>query len=297
MKQAAFTLVAILALAGTPAFAADMPLKAPPPPAPVDTWTGFYVGGQLGGEWLSANWSAQCFGGSCPGAPPPPDAEVFAPDGSSPRGINPSSFRGGLYAGFNWQVQPTWVVGVEADVAWSNGTSSVSGLVGCSVIPQSCVPGHTTTTLGNDSTSIQTGTDGSIRGRLGFLATPTLLLYGTGGVTWEGVSATENCGSTLFGAGGAWCLALRNETNSTTLTGWTVGGGAEWKFAANWVARVEYRYSDYGNWQTSFFGNSPATGQPINVDFNSASIRIRTSVATVGLSYNFNWAGPLVMKP
>jgi outer membrane immunogenic protein len=42
---------AIVALIGTPALAADMPLKAPPPPAPIASWTGCYVGGEVGGAW------------------------------------------------------------------------------------------------------------------------------------------------------------------------------------------------------------------------------------------------------
>jgi outer membrane immunogenic protein len=55
MKKLAIAIAAI-ALIGTPAFAADMPLKAPPPaPAPVYNWTGFYVGGNVGYSWGKAD--------------------------------------------------------------------------------------------------------------------------------------------------------------------------------------------------------------------------------------------------
>jgi opacity protein-like surface antigen len=50
--------VSAIALAGT-AFAADLPLRAPPPvyvpPPPVMTWTGFYVGINAGGTWSGSN--------------------------------------------------------------------------------------------------------------------------------------------------------------------------------------------------------------------------------------------------
>ena len=51
MKKLA-TAIAAIALIGTPAFAADMAVKAPPPaPAPVHSWTGWYVGGNVGYSW------------------------------------------------------------------------------------------------------------------------------------------------------------------------------------------------------------------------------------------------------
>jgi outer membrane immunogenic protein len=55
MKKLA-TAIAAIALIGTPAFAADMAVKAPPPaPAPVYSWTGWYVGGNVGYSWGRAN--------------------------------------------------------------------------------------------------------------------------------------------------------------------------------------------------------------------------------------------------
>lgn len=44
MKEILLACAAFAALIGTPALAADMPLKAPPPPAPINNWTGFYLG-------------------------------------------------------------------------------------------------------------------------------------------------------------------------------------------------------------------------------------------------------------
>jgi outer membrane immunogenic protein len=75
MKKLALCTIAI-ALIGTPAFAADMAVKAPPPaPAPVPTWTGFYGGIQFGGGWsdeavnYSANDPLAVGNGACAVAP------------------------------------------------------------------------------------------------------------------------------------------------------------------------------------------------------------------------------------
>lgn len=52
MHKALCGAVAAIALIGTPAFAADTPVKAPPPPpAPVYSWTGWYVGGNIGASY------------------------------------------------------------------------------------------------------------------------------------------------------------------------------------------------------------------------------------------------------
>ncbi len=49
--------VGAIALTGSAAFAADLPSRAPPPvylpPPPIFTWTGIYIGGQVGYAWGS----------------------------------------------------------------------------------------------------------------------------------------------------------------------------------------------------------------------------------------------------
>ena len=71
-------------------------LSAPPPP-PVYSWTGFYVGGNGGFGGNDVNYSSTLAGVT----------------GNT--SLNSSGFLGGGQAGFNWQVAPLWVIGVETD--------------------------------------------------------------------------------------------------------------------------------------------------------------------------------------
>ncbi len=99
---------AALMFSGMPALAADIAVKAPPPP--VYSWTGFYIGLNGGGIWGQNNLSSVFFDGG---------ARVSAQTlgalaGSG--GVNGRSAIGGVQAGYNWQGPTPWVVGVEADI-------------------------------------------------------------------------------------------------------------------------------------------------------------------------------------
>jgi outer membrane immunogenic protein len=86
----------LMLFAGSSAYAADMPVKAPPAPyipAPVWNWTGFYIGVNLGGTWADTN------------------SENFTGD--------MSGVVGGGQIGYNWQINNV-LLGVEGDF---NGTS------------------------------------------------------------------------------------------------------------------------------------------------------------------------------
>ena len=93
---------ATLAATALPAMAADMPprtyTKAPPPytePALIYNWTGFYIGGHLGGA----------FG-----------------DNNSLLGDN-ARFMGGVQGGFDYQFATNWVAGIEAQYSWLNSNT------------------------------------------------------------------------------------------------------------------------------------------------------------------------------
>jgi outer membrane immunogenic protein len=288
-------IVASLAVAGlcigfgAAASAAD--LGPAPAPAPVYTkapvmapfsWTGFYVGGDVGAKWTEPTWTATSLRD-----PPGPIGGTQLPiDPTSPSNYNSVAARFGGYAGYNWQFARTWVTGLEGDFGYSDKTTNKVGFPGCAaagcVTGLSYVPGGP---AGGDTTSATARWDASARARLGYLFTPDLLLYGTGGVAWQNMQATGNCGpvaSSFYCNGGGQPIPS-SVTQTRTLTGWTAGAGAEWHVFGNWLLRGEYRFADFGTWTSVFpFG---ATGSGDNT--YRFQLKTQTQIATVGLAYKF----------
>jgi outer membrane immunogenic protein len=267
-----------LALAG-PAFAADIPLKAPQQPV-YSGWGGWYVGVEVGEKWKTDDWTTNCVQGGAPGllCGSKANAAAFpgAPDASSPHKFKNSGLRTGGYIGANTQ-QGLWVYGFEADWAHYDRSTSVVGLVGAST-PGCCnaPPGGTGL---DDRTRVTNKWDASLRLRAGYLLTPDVLLYGTGGVAFQQFSATMSCDSeTSF----ACKVGTHAQTNRDTLPGWTVGGGLEWKLTSNLLLRGEYRFSDFGSVKNNFFLNSG------DIEILS-HIHVRSQIATAGIAYKFDW--------
>jgi len=247
------------------ASAADLPTTAPLyAPVRVANWNGVYVGGSLGGRWSDASWSTVAIG--TPSGPPDPT--------TTPVSFNSSSFRGGGYAGYNWQLA-TMLVGFEADAAWGHSSKTLAG------IPGTFGPSGLGVDAGAqafDSSNVKLGWDGSLRGRLGFLIMPTWLIYATAGVAWQQVDINATCNGSLFNS--SWCVVPRNETSSTLRTGWTVGGGIETLLWNNWLLRAEYRYADYGSISHTFFAGT-------GIDEVATSLSLKTNTALLGLGYKF----------
>ena len=205
--------VALAALAGTAA-AADLPSRrAPPvyvpPPIPVFTWTGLYVGGQVGYEFGNSNAYATR---SATGA-------GIGSTSASPKGVI-----GGAHIGYLVSTQSFLggagmlsggVIGIEGDVDGSNYKTSY--LFG-----------------GVNDTSRQ-NIQGSVRGRLG-IAVDRALFYATGGVAFGSLGNTYTNVTTGF-----------SDSISNTRVGYTAGGGVEYAFTNNWSMRAEYRYTDFGS--------------------------------------------------
>jgi outer membrane immunogenic protein len=248
--------------------AADMPVNAPVYPAPTAffNWTGGYAGISLGGRWTDNAWTTTGIGS--PLGPPDPT--------TTPASFDSSTFRAGGYIGYNWQMAPLWVIGVEADAAWGHNNMTLAGIPGTyGTLGQGVGPGATAT----DSSNVTLGWDGSLRGRVGFLITPTWLLYATGGIAWQQANLNATCNGGL-GVNPSWCVAVRNETFSTTMTGWTIGAGAEALLWSNWLLRAEYRYADYGNISHTFFAGS-------NADEVQMYQSLKINTALIGLAYKF----------
>jgi outer membrane immunogenic protein len=125
MKKLA-TAIAVVGLFGTPAFAADMAVKAPPPaPAPVYNWTGWYVGGNVGASFGRAKTDYNIAPvGLLQGTPPSLSFTIPGFAGSAI--TEPAGFIGGGQIGYNWQFSPIWVAGIEADIQGSGERDSIT---------------------------------------------------------------------------------------------------------------------------------------------------------------------------
>src|SRR6266540_5499496 len=205
MKKLLITAVAIAAaLASGSAFAADLgrPIVKAPVVAPVPyyNWSGFYIGGHIGGGWADPRYTnlvnTTFFGDLSPG-------ESFRHDASG--------ILGGGQVGFNWQTGNI-VFGLEASFSGAdiNG-SHTNTLLNPFALPDD--------RFNTRIRSLFLGT-----GRVGF-AWNNWLLYATGGYAGADVRASVSDTGGLFNGSGA---------TSKWLSGWTVGAGAEFGFAPNW---------------------------------------------------------------
>jgi outer membrane immunogenic protein len=276
-------LIAILAVASVILvpqimFAADLPVKAPPPVAPVSSWSGFYLGAGIGlrsnvadGSMVSGTNNGvplANFGGFGCATPGP---------GCAAESLNSTGARVSGYLGYNWQFAPAWVAGVEGDIAWGDSKTTQGGMIYPGGGVAFYITGRT-----DDSFEFRTRWDASLRARLGYLVTPSFLLYATGGAAWQNVEATSTCGPTNSCTPGGFGPGVISD--STTKTGWTVGGGIETAFGGHWIGRVEYRYADFGTISNTDSRVFPAGGVTQTARDN---IDLTTHTITFGLSYKF----------
>jgi outer membrane immunogenic protein len=291
--------LAIAAVAGSALFtgivtagAADVPLKARPMVAPAFSWTGFYVGANVGGAWTPGTGGSEF-------APLFPPFIVLPPAVVIPTvipgqldvlggGGGRSGVIGGGQIGYNWQVQQ-FVLGVEADIVGSGlkgSTASATRTIGAPIF---AAPVSQTVTV--DFGHIEWMA--SFRGRLGFAA-DRALFYVTGGaaVAEIGGSTTTlvNSPGISIPPGGTFTLP---NGGSTTRWGYTVGAGLEWAFNQNWSLAGEYRYTDFGNRASTFDIPSGLPAFPVFFTGTSSS-RLTVDQATVRLNYRFG--GPVMAR-
>src|SRR6516162_8448936 len=170
---------------GTPAFAADMAVKAPrplPAPAPVYSWTGFYVGGNVGYAWSRASMDSSIFAPNCTGPACPALLMAMA----NSQSMTSNGFTGGFQAGANYQTGP-WVIGIEADIeSFRLRNSFAFGPI--RLIPPPA-PGSPITLT--SSGSVDTNWLATERPRVG-VAFANFLVYATGGVAFTKQNNTLN---------------------------------------------------------------------------------------------------------
>lgn len=295
--------MALAALGASPALAADMPVKASP--LPVYSWTGWYAGVNAGGNWNTNNSvtteSTLASNFTDPSALSYGSNAALGASGIAPAGSN-GGFIGGAQFGYNWQIGGVGVVGFEADIQGIGKGGNNRNLT--TVVGPFAFDGVNEVITTSIGTSQRLDYLGTVRGRLGVLATPSFLLYGTGGLAFGGARASTSIfqSNNDCALSPAFCIQTAAATAahySNTRAGWTAGVGAEWMFGQNWSAKLEYLYYDLGS--TTFpvgalvvgAGSLRGVGGPVTV-VSQSSTRFSGNIARVGVNYHFG--GPPVAK-
>ncbi|ARN83633.1 outer membrane protein [Methylocystis bryophila] len=298
----------LIALTGGSALAADhAPWKgdASPSPAPPPSWSGFYAGLNAGGGVSTStivptsgysvfDWAAGVYN---------------LPFGwtsgyrTANASVGQAGVIGGGQIGYNFLIGPSWLVGFETDFQGTglSGSGSSTGLAGGS--------GNTTHAAENflhlqsGIVSVSSGLDwiGTVRGRLGLLATPSVLIFATGGLAYGNTNGAVNTSGYHWHPGHEDAHPENPVTPTwssfdTASAGWTVGGGAEWMFWPGWSAKIEALYYDLGsrsvNGQLSPLINPAAPNSVAIINAADTTFNYQGVIARAGVNYHFNWGAP-----
>jgi outer membrane immunogenic protein len=256
MRKLTFLAVASI-FVGPAAYAADLPVKAFKAPGPtLFNWGGFYAGAHLGGGWKR--------GDAFDFAVPDP---ITSGQPDLPFDNKASGFIGGIQIGYNWQVTPNWVVGVEADITGSD----LDGSFTYEPVPQiaAAQPGSF------ETLRRKVEWFGTVRGRVGY-AMDRWLPYLTGGFAYAGV---KHDALAVFPG-----VSTFTFSDNKVKVGFTVGAGFEYALSPNWILGAEYLYIQVDGADGISYGDPPiGAGAGSNYVWRDTEIH----VARARLSYRF----------
>jgi outer membrane immunogenic protein len=254
---------AALMVLASPAIAADMRIptyKGPPAVVPAWSWTGCYVGGNVGGLWAHKEWI---------NADPAFAASVGFPLNASYGTHDPNSWIGGVQAGCDYQLAGGFVVGIAGDYDWTDARASNANLVfGPNLIDQSRIKALA-----------------SVTGRIGY-AWDRFLGYVKGGGAWE----RDDYG--FF----APSLGIIVATASETRGGWTVGIGGEYAFTDWLSAFAEYDYYNFGTRTNTLVCTQIICFQSPTPQTTLIDVKETKSVLKVGLNLRWGAYSSVVAK-
>jgi outer membrane immunogenic protein len=239
------TSACIIAFLASPALAADLPSRMPISPAPPPVAApSSWAGCYVGGN-LGPGWSFKRYAN-------PSDSAVPGDRGTT----TPNSFVGGGQVGCDYQTGPL-VLGVQAMFNWSDMKGSFLDTVN---------PAFTET--------VQVRSFTTVTGRLGYVVMPSTLVYVKGGGAWVRDNHADIVSATN----------VVDATANVTRSGWTAGIGAEYMFAPNWTAFLEYNYLGFGTDRVHFAG----TVAPFSFE-----VEQNVQNVLVGVNYRFGGLGLL----
>ncbi|NDA46524.1 MAG: porin family protein [Alphaproteobacteria bacterium] len=247
----------------------DAPLISDEDEDSASSWNGIYIGGSLGLFSQRQSWTTTSLG-----QPASTNASVYnSANANAPFGA--LNGRASAHLGFNVQIQDSYVAGLEFEVGLprdkAHHTQGIPGTYGA-LTPLSSINLV-------DRITRQTHWDGSIRGRFGYLAAPSTLVYASAGFAFMGQSTNLECPA--LSPTSSFCSSARQQSFSQTRKGWTAGFGVESNLGESaWSARIEYRYSRFQPLDQTFFDGSAKEAV-------TAHQGLTTHMVTMGLNYSF----------
>jgi opacity protein-like surface antigen len=270
LRATLLALVLLPAAASTLVVAADLPLPAR---TPTWTWSGLYVGGQIGGLGGSSTFSD------------PYRPSIFGDK------VNTSGFLAGLQLGYDWQVNPRWVVGVVADANYLDGKGSFTCL-------------QASPTLLGSNCEVDPRVLATVAARGGYLLDPLgrTLLYGKAGGAWtnsEITASPNNNPGALSGFPGYISPGAPTNTSAGAWGG-MVGVGLEHALTPAWSIGLEYDYYRFAatNVATPFTVNLTRSTTPLftGVPSSTSGVTQDMQIVKLALNYHFGndpWAASL----
>lgn len=231
-------------------------------PAVRNSWTGFYVGGHGGYAW--GQWNGPMFYENAYKYADPEKYPLLTFDGSDKK-ISADSWNGGFQLGVNYQHGPL-VVGLEGDISIGNFKHDGSFLP---------YPDNASSPAWHITTDIDWL--GTARVRTGYLVSPNVLTYVTGGLAFA--QTTSSIEPVYTG---------RDPVSSTSADnnhiGWTIGGGAEWALTKHLSLKAEYLYIDLGKQDYDFHG---VTNNVPSYDTDHYKPDLSLHAIRAGINYRF----------
>ncbi|WP_142415873.1 outer membrane protein [Bartonella massiliensis] len=237
-------------ISGSAVQAADVIVPPNPTPvapvivAPTFSWTGLYLGGQIGG------FSGKTKMDILAGGQKIPVSKSLLP--------KLSGFMGGLYAGSNIDLGNGLILGVDTDIMWTDKSDTKTGETflidkghvnyikrmlkeaGINIGEDALVEGSKRT----HSFTFKEKWAGATRVRIGFAA-ERIMPYVAGGIAYTQLQDTASI--SITGKDSDKVIASGNLTDETkTLVGYTLGAGVDLAMTNHVIVRAEYRYSDFG---------------------------------------------------
>jgi len=241
MKIVKFKLAAAALLASTAmASAADLaarPYTKAPVAAPIYDWTGFYIGGQLGASSAQTRFQ---------------DRDDFFDN----QGLNPErkiGFTGGVYGGYNWQLSPSFLFGLDAQWSWYDQK-------------------NTGYPYFEDNTYMRADLRdaGNVKARFGLVFNDTMV-YVAAGPAWANArfSVVES-GDVVV-------------STSKYVAGYAAAVGVEHMITQNWIIKGQFQYASFNT----------QNAERVFPDSDRVRFGQTTDLyeATIGLSYKFGAPG------